>query len=152
MAKIIGSQLANTGGGCMVLELLIVGHDDVKSITINEELIVARSVASPTYCGEEELYHTDDWNELIISLGVKLTKDVRKRFAAEWRWSDCLINEHIIDAYIHLENAVEELRLVERCWNDELENAPQQFPYDKCFSEAVDELQAWQKQLEKSRG
>lgn len=43
MATVANKEYLNTGGGCMVLELTIVGGSDLKSVTINEEAIVGRN-------------------------------------------------------------------------------------------------------------
>jgi hypothetical protein len=83
-------EMLNTGGGCMVVLFEIEGSSLIKSITINEEWIVAwkRSQENMEFEIEGVVWEIDNWSDLSENIGAEMARELYRRFKEEWKWPD----------------------------------------------------------------
>lgn len=95
------SELLNTGGGCMVLHISVSGHAEIKSITINEEAIVAWSTPQDLMIFDlyDLIWETDDWMDIRNYFDEKTSAAIHQLWNDSWKWFDHKKNNSVGDEF-----------------------------------------------------
>jgi hypothetical protein len=132
----------NVGGQRVLVMPVGNGLTHLKSVTIDEDLIVGRTTSKPTYDRSyNDLFVTDSWKELIDNVGIALAIDIRKQFNKDWRLDDNLKDGHVIDGYIALIDFTTAACILQANWHDDLASS---YPFDKPFDDVLIDIMNWQ--------